>query len=464
MRKRILFIIATVSVLLATSCGKDDLELLRHSYRLQGEFDPSYAIPVAHGQVNLNELLAMFDGSFSAFITDDDVITFHYDTSISETIHIGDVVDTSFKHYQPTPKAKRSTKEYAAPFISRDTVIEYSLPIDLFDNADLREVVDAGIRINQLMLTLSAHVQGGCPPEVEYALKNYVYAKFDNVVIKYIPHGGNESDEKTFMGFAQQSLRLDNIIEGGSVSFDSVNLAEIVNALPSRITAGLHLHMEVDSAIVEDQLVQAISDTGSINTFNALLDSLKMTWLTFGAALSVDIPLEIHIGQLPMNYQMPLNMSAQQEDGNTVFDNIRLKLDQLFGDGAVNMDSSSVSLILKMENGIPLHIQMDGVLVDENNTPVLHLIQNGDIAAAQTATDAATGADTVVAPTISTIVIPITLEDAEKFLTAKSLNMTMTISTDGPATKRMSIRRSDRLGIKLFIKLDPDMDFDIPLF
>jgi hypothetical protein len=42
MKRTILLASLMATVLLAASCSKDDLELLKHPYRVQGTLDPSY--------------------------------------------------------------------------------------------------------------------------------------------------------------------------------------------------------------------------------------------------------------------------------------------------------------------------------------------------------------------------------------------------------------------------------------
>ena len=87
------FFIALASVLLLVSCNKDDMELLRSPYRLQGELSPSFGLPViSNGQLNLNDLLMSFDGTFEGLITDDNTITFEYKDTIRETIPIGSMI------------------------------------------------------------------------------------------------------------------------------------------------------------------------------------------------------------------------------------------------------------------------------------------------------------------------------------------------------------------------------------
>ncbi len=461
MKKRVIVLaLAAVSVLVA-SCTKDDLELLKHPYRVQGELHPSYGLPIiSNGQLNLNDLLTSFDGTFSGIITDDNTITFHYDTSIRETIVIGGMIGR-----QPARKGRvRGTvrpqpKMSNPPFIQRDTVIEYSLPIDFFDKADMQSIVEGGISIHELRFSLSAYVQGGCPANVEEALRNYVRARFDEVTIKY---QGHDYQTHTFTGFMDQSLALDDIIAGGSVTFDSVNLAEIVNSMPRMITAGFRMHIEVDSALVLDNLG---FDTASINSFQTLLDSLKMTYLTIGGDLDVTLPFEVSIDGLGYNYDLAFSdgNSSSSNTSGSVLDVLDSVLNKLLGEGAVNMDSSKVTAIVILQNGIPLNLTLDGTFIDENGAPTLTLLEQQLVASAITAPVAnRPGVSEAVADSTTRVEIPLTIEALDKMIHSSALRLTLRMATTDSDYK--VVKRDDYLKVKLLVKLDPSLGIDMELF
>lgn len=461
MKRKILLASLMATVLLAASCSKDDLELLKHPYRVQGTLDPSYGLPIISSDtLNLNDLLMAFDGTFSGIITNDNTITFHYDTSIRETIEIGGMIGKTAPRVAGKAKRGVGAKMSNPPFISRDTVIEYSIPIDLFDKADMQSIVDGDIAINELMLNLDVYVQGGCPANVQQALRDYVQARIDQVTIRYV---GHNNQAHTFTGFAAQSLVMDDIIYGGTVKFDSINMAEIVNSMPRYITAGFHMHIEVDSAIVYDNLGDALSNPDAINSFQTLLDSLKMTYLTFGADLRVDLPFEIHIGQLPYSYT--LDIKGDSEGNNaSVMDALDSVLTSILGEGAVSIDSSKVTAILVLKNGIPLDMTLDGIFLDQNGLPTGDpLFTNKKVASAITAPVAGRpGVSEAVADSTTRVEIPLTVEGLENMLNASKLKLNLKLATAGSDYK--VIKRTDYLKIKLLVKLDPSINIDMEIF
>ena len=462
MKGRLLFALATAALLLA-SCSKEDQELLRHPYRLQGELSPSFGLPViSSGQLNLNDLLTSFDGTFDGLITDDNTITFEYKDTVRETIQIGGMIaKTGVRKTGNGIRQKRMKS--VAPFIARDTVIEYTIPIDFFDKADMQALVDGGLSINELQFNLDAVVQGTCPPNVDSALRAYVSARFDNVTIKYT---GHDYQTHTYTGFADQSLLLNDIIEGGTVNFDSVNLAEIINSLPRSITAGFHMHVEVDSGLVLDN-IGLLMDTTGINSFNALLDSLRMTSITIGANLRVLLPFEVRIGGLPYNYDLALNGNAENADGSSIFDQMDSTLTSLLGEGAVSMDSSKVAAILKFSNGIPLDLSLSGTLVDANGAETYVLFANQKIASAVTAPVAGRpGVVEAVNDSTTIVTIDLTVEALEKLTQASKLRLRLLMATPDFSTdpSYKMVKKDDYLKVKMMVKLDPTINIDMQLF
>ena len=462
MKKVFLWVLASVALL--SSCNKDDMTLLRDPYRVQGELSPSFGLPIiSSGQMNLNDLLMSFDGTFTGLITDDNTITFHYDTSIRETINIGGMVT---KRSHPARMAKKAAaKEYAAPFITRDTVIEYTLPIDFFDKADMQSVTDAGLSINEMQLNLATFVSGTCPPNVDSVLRAYVNARFDNLTIQYT---GHDYQTHTFTGFAGQSLQLNDIIEGGTLTFDSVNLAPIVNSMPRSITAGFHLHVEVDSGLVLDNLHNMLTDTSAITSFSILLDSLRMTSLTFGADLDVKLPFEVRIGGLPYSYDLELRGdNGGNGSSSSIFDQLDSTLNNLLGEGAVSLDSSKVAAILKFANGIPLDLTLSGTLVDGNGVETYVLFANEKIASAITGpVENRPGVVQAVRDSTSTVNIELTVEALERLTQASKLRLRLVLATADFASDpnyRM-IKKDDYLKVKMMIKLDPSINIDMQVF
>ena len=409
--------------------------------------------------MNLNDLLSSFDGTFDGLITDDNTITFEYKDTIRETLHIGEMIvgkSRPAKRMAPRHAAKHSS----VPFISRDTTIEYTLPIDFFDKTDMQAIVDGNISIHELRFNLDGFVKGECPDNVKDALRQYVSARFNDITIRYT---GNDNVMHSFTGFAGQSLVLDDIIDGGTVNFDSVNLAEIVNHMPRSITAGIHFHVDVDSGLVLDNLGM-LTDTSSINSFTALLDSLRLTTLDIGANLRLRLPFEIRIGSLPYSYD--LELKGNDNNSESIFDQLDTMLNNLLGEGAVSLDSSKVSAIFKFANGIPLDLTLSGTLVDANGNETYTLFGAQFIAAAVTGpVEGRPGVAQAIRDSVSIVEIPLTIEALERLTQARKLRLRLLMATPDFSTDPSFtlIKRDDYLKIKMMVKLDPTIKIDTQL-
>ncbi|MBR1785473.1 MAG: hypothetical protein IJ760_08585 [Bacteroidales bacterium] len=446
MKKGLLFAALAAAALLWSSCRDEDKALLNHGYRIQGEVSPTFELPLSSGEMNLNDLLTKFGGALDGYITNDSVITFKYSMSVKDTVDVGGMIASP----RPRHGAKKpiATKDGDA-LVSKDTVIEYTIPIDIFNQVDLLQ--DNDISIGHLWLSLHALVQGFCPDNVRDDLREFVWASIDSLAIQYDGKDGH----KDFGVIEQASLRVNDLTADNRMEFDSVNLAEIVNALPTSITAKFRLHVNVDEGLSQKYMV----DFSHIEYFQELLDSLRMTSLVYGADVNVDLPFEVSVGMLAYSYDMSLGSGSSAGGNSSVLDELNDVLNRIVGEG-MSLDSSALTVVLRVDNGIPLNINLNGTVCDDNGLPLFVLLANDNIASAQTAPVAGTtGVSEAVAPTKSVIEVELSLERARQFVNASSLRLDMLMTTDGTDSKR--IRRSDNLKLQMLVKVNPNIKIDM---
>ena len=461
MNKRILMVGVAIVALLFTSCRKEDMELLKHGYRVQGEVSPSFEVPVSSGEMTLDDLLTKLGGSLDGYVTNDTVITFKYEMLLSDTIDVGGMMTT------PATATKRSghkplPSKTGTPLIEKDTLIQYSLPIDFFSQVDLLQEND--ISIGHLWLNLDALVQGFCPENVRTSLQKYCWISMDSLAVQYDGKHGHQD----FGVVPEASILINDITADNRLAFDSVNLADIINSLPTQITVMFRMHLFVD----EDFATDGLGSLENITYFQELLDSLKMTRLVYGANIGVNLPFEIHIGALAYSYQLDFGQQSGTGQNESVLDQIDGILTDALGEGSITLDSSALTVILRFNNGIPLNIDLTGTLLDANGMPLLDanglplmLLAGDRIASAQTApVPGTTGVSQAVAPTRSEIAVELTMAQAKQFLSASSLRLDMLMTTDGTDSKR--IRRTDNLKMDLLVKINPNIkiDYEVPLF
>lgn len=474
MKRTSLFVGLLASMMLLASCNKDDIELLRNPFRIQGELNPSFGLPViSTGQWNLNDFLSDLDVSFSGIHidTNQNILTFLYDTSFGATIQIGGMVtkSPSRREWRNTPSRRSRaipTKddEDFAPFISRDTVIWQDLPIDIFNSTYMQTIEDANMSINEVLLRLHTHISGECPENVNDTLRKYVRARVDNLTIKYT---GHDYQTHTFSGFANQSLVLRDLVQGGDLNFDDVNMAEIINSLPRSIRAGFHMHVDVDSGLLVNNIYNILTDTTEVNSFHALLDSLRFTSISFNGNLSVTLPFEVRIQNLPYGFSLPLVGNREGSGETSIFDKLDSILNDLLGEGAVGLDSSKVAAILKFSNGIPLDLTITGKLRNSNGTDFYTLFADQKIASSVLGpVEGHPNVVQTVRDSTSSLKVDLTVEALEKLTQADTLRLEFKLSTsnfDNDPYFRV-IKRDDYLKIWMMVLLDPSIIIDKELF
>ncbi len=144
--------------LLAVSCIKnEDWELFRHLYegdcpvRIEGSASPTFGLPIARGEFTVEDIINSLDSEANHYVDQSqEVVTIIYDTTISNAISSGNK-----RHglHKASPARKDEYTIY-----SKDTVLSYSLDIDLFDNAGSSNNLSYDIDLNRALLLSLIHI------------------------------------------------------------------------------------------------------------------------------------------------------------------------------------------------------------------------------------------------------------------------------------------------------------------
>ena len=444
MKKKLLFVGLAVILTALSSCRKEDQYLLEKGFRVEGTVNPGFEVPVSSGQVNFGELLDKFGDQISDYITDDELITLRYSFENESSIDIGGALSS------PAPKKRKAgipTKDQVFTPME-DTVFSYEFPLSFFDNVDMLEESD--IEINHLFLDGYAKVWAECPPNVVPDLE-YIRADIDQLKIDYKKHNGQPGNTIVVDG---AELHITDLSDTSNTMTISTDLADIFNDMPSYISISFHIVISVD------QEGFVTSNLSNVKSFSELLDSLGMTRLVYHTHIDATIPLELRIGAMSYNYDIDL----QQEGADgSVFDQIDSILNSTLGEGAANIDSAALAVIFKFDNGIPLDITLNAFALNELELPIFTLIQGETIHSAETAPMPGNpGVSEAVASTQSKMMAELNLAQARQFLSASKLRLHLGLKTTGNDNK--AIRRSDYLGIKMYIRINPNIEiqWDIP--
>lgn len=428
--KRLSFtLLLAVSVLTLASCIRsEEWELLRHPVHVQGTLDPTFGTPIAYGQVTINDVMHMFNGSYTGLLDpENDVLTINFEAEGGDSILARSLFDKSV--------GRKGT------FMAGDTTISYSVNISLFDNVTLQEILNGNININHLWLDFQADVRGDCPDSVRYLVSQYVHAVFDSLVVEYTDHFGVEH---TFQGVSMEPILFDSVLTTQHIQFDSIDLAEIVNSMPRNVKVSFRFRFSLDDEIFSEDLAELY--------FNQLLDEIKMTKIYYDAKINVAFPFEIEIDALPYSFDVDLGDGLSQVNLDRILDSI--------GEG-VEVDIKDSYMTLAFNNGIPMRLGISATMIDANDLPIGLPLFADTIAAARTAPSSDDPNTEVAVEGVRTpVVIAMNRQRLEQLRRAKKIRFDMLMTT---GNKHVTIRRSDFLGIKIYLKLHPSAEIDIPI-
>lgn len=417
------------TVMLASCIRNDEWELLRHPVHVQGTLDPNFGTPIAYGQVTINDVLHMFSGAYTGILDpEDEVLTINFEAEGSDSIVARSLMEKAV--------ATKGT------FMSKDTTISYNINITLFDNVTLQEIVNGNISINHLWLDFAVDVHGECLEEVRDSVARYVHAVFDSLVINYTDHNGTEH---TFPSLDLEPIPFDSVLTTKHIQFDSVDLADIVNSMPSNVKVSYRFRFALDDALFALDL----ADTH----FNQLLDEIKMTKIRYAAKMKVAFPFEINIGALPYSFDVDLGEGLSRIDLDNLLDSI--------GEG-VDIDIKDSYLTLGFTNGIPMRLGIAGTMIDANDMPIGTPLFMDTIKSAGTAPSPDDiGTNIAVNDSTTRVVIAMNRQRLQQLRNAKKIRFDMLMAT---GNKNVTIRRSDYLKIKVYLRLHPSAEIDIPIY
>ena len=438
MKKTLLVAMAMILALFSSCVRDEDMELLRHPIHVQGSVDPYLGVPIAYGEMNFNDLLNMLSSEYSGFLNPDtDIVIIEFDTTVSDEIRSASYSGKGINNDKPQIATKDGTY---LNFI--DTVKEYNVDINLFNDARIQNIVPGNIDISHLYLNLDVEYQGHCMPGYDDIIRENVIAVADSLVIKYTDHN---YQQHVFTGLpAIPPITINDVLDRQSLSFIDVDLAPIINSLPRKITASFRFKFQVkDSWIVNN---------ATNPNFTKMMDTIGMTYLEYDADLKVSFPFEIHIGLLPYNFDLDLG------DGLSTVD-----IDQYLNDLGENIEAELKDsyINLAFDNGIPFDFMMSAVMLDSNGVELFQIVNLDTILSAPVApipNDPNTYESIGTKRTIIRALI--NNEKLQMMKRGRKIRMGLAISS---GTHRVAVQRSNSLKVKASVQVHPGATIDIPI-
>lgn len=435
MKRSAILLAALLAVFFSSCVRSEDIDLLRHPIHVQGDVDPYFGVPIAYGELTLNDIYEMLNANYTGWLDpNENIVTLVFDTTVTDIIHATGQ-SPSGKSYI----AKGGSKGFV-DFI--DTVKEYSVDITLFDDARLSGITSADLTINHLWFNLDAVYQGHCVAGLEDTVQRYVRAVADSLVIKYV---GHDFQTHVFTGLPPiDPINITDVLNRQTLSFDSIDLAPLINSMPRRITASFRFKFSVDDAWVVNNATNP--------SFAQMMNDISMTYLEYDAAVSVAFPFEIHIGMLPYDFTIDLGEGLATVNIDSILNSLGDNVDAELKDSYLN---------LAFDNGIPFNFMVSASMLDADSNYLFEVVNLDTILSAPTAPladDPTTLEATGVTQTI--VRAKLNQEKLRKLKDARKMNIGLAISS---GTGRVAVQKSNSLKIKASLQVHPSVAIDLPI-
>lgn len=412
------------------------MAIFNHPIHIQGEIDPHLGIPVAYGEMNFHDIIALLDESYSGYVdSESETITIRYHMSTGDTI-------SSSKTGVHT---KRATVRNSSSdtWITADTTLTFDLPINIFESVAWEEVVNDDLSIDHFWLDISAFAKVLCNAEISNLIEEYAYASINSIDIKYTDHQGNTHP---FNDFTFDTLFIRDITLGQSANLNRIDLANIINSLPQKISATVDLAITASTEIITDM---------PYSGFEEFMDSLRISQFVYTLDLDASIPFSIHIGDLPYSFILDLGEQGLQ---TLNLDSLAQQLHE-----GIDIELKDSKICLDIENGIPANLRLKATLLDANENEISAIFPEDTILAAPIGPIEGDGESYHAIGTTRTLLTAnLNSQSLIDLSNAKKIKIDLGISTNDNG-HHVSIEKEDFLKLRAYVKIHPSATFDIPL-
>lgn len=441
MRKVVLASIAA-ALLLASCVRSEDWEALRSPIHVSGQIDPQFGFPVATSQLYLEDIIKLIPQA-EQYIDNsqgDGFINLKFDTVLNNNFNFANM-----KSRKNGRRAKGITQH--GDTLVYDTVFVGSQEINFFDDKDVLQQ----IKLSKVIMNWDAQLSLNVTDEFQNIDTNEVKAYVSDFKIKATGNDGS-----------QVEIPLDNV--------GTINIARLL----SDHSYPVNILDNFDIATLATQLTQMAprkleySGRFTLKVLQSFLttpkeilyDSLKINSIDIRSDIDARFPLNLSIGYLAHTI-------------DTVAFSMGDKLDSLVDalkDKGVALDMKNAQVKLKVENTLPFDAKLGAVVLDASQQTLLTILD--------TASDNLLVGAPIV-PSTSDPTLYVTSGSAQSALSAnisydqlkqlqngKYVKFVVALSTsrDNTGVERfVAPRQTDGISIKMYIKLHPGIELDLPL-
>lgn len=434
MKRCLMAALVAASAMTATSCLRDsDLEILRHPIQVEGSISPNFALPLAYGQMSFEDLMSNLGPDFSGYfeVDNNNAITVVWDGEYGETIY-------PLSNILKNKKQKRSSRPAPKddPYVYyKDTVISQTIPIPLFDNADLEQLANSSMELGHLWLSLNVSAYAE-PAD----LAQHVSAYYSELLVTYIDSSGAPRQFDPMSSVTE--VEIENLRDTLNLDYGTVDVSRIVNSYPRQIDISFRLKLMVKSSIL-------YADWENY-TFRQMMDSIAMTRLTYSIGAQVRVPFNIKVNHFTYRYDMDLGSGTSEFNLDSI-------IGQLSSD--LHVDVDSLKLVIDFENRIPLNLSIDAMLLDGNGIELTHLFDDRTIKSAgiQEIDDIYDTSCVAFKPTLTSIPLLLKNEDIDNLRRARTMRLRVSVDSQ---REFVIIQREDFLRIRASLQAAANARFN----
>ena len=419
MKKALLF--SLLATLLMTSCLKDglnDFDALNHEMVFHGTVNPTLGVPIGMGSATIFDMLQMVQMSEASMeINSNGIVTIVYDTSIRDTIDI-----------ENSKKGNHTGAKTDIVHVARN-VYSGSTPIDLFENIEFLD--NAEVEVDSLLVNVGAYIKAMARPGAMEAMDSFhVHVYYDSLNIDVVGKDGTLHHVYSH----PDSIPIDSLIIGQYVTlFNNTDISSAINHRPTELRYSARMNIAFEAAFFG----------ANFNENKFVADSIGITAVDVDADVKVSFPISAYINNL--NYKTDIEFSPS------------FRLDDL------TIDSSM--LYIDCQNGIPLDFLLRVQFLDSTDAVMCDVLDPAytTVAGANVVLDPATNLYVSSSPRQTLVNIPITEEVFNSLLKTRKIRLDATLNTTdtgNPARKRVSIKATDELSLRVWAKLKPNYTID----
>lgn len=442
MKKSVLFAAVGAALMLMTSCIKDDdLELLRHPIHVQGSVSPVFGVPLASGEMTLNDLLSNMSNTFSGYIDDTaTIITFLYEDSLSGTTGS----TSKYIPKRPLTEAKTGT------WLTKDTVIEQAVPIDFFDQVQFLDELEVG----HLWVDLQVGVRGTYQND-DASLNDKLRVAFKHVKLKYTDYRGTVRDflPEDFL----DSVGFEQLANWHYKSYDTVDMASTINNRPKQIVVSMTMSLSLNTSVINSTSIQD-------STLLQIINKVKMMQLDYKARVKVRMPFQVSLKKIYYDYTLDIGDGMASINFDSILNSINEGL---------HADVTGAEFTLAVRNGIPLNLSMQAHFLNENDNYITSLFSGGDTivehAPLQVLEYDALGRPYIYKANgmtdVQNLTVKLRKSKLEQIKRAKKLKVGVSMTSPKINNKNVivAVHRTDKMAMKAIMKVSPTVNADIAI-